>query len=88
LPISVKEHLKVGGIFVASIAIFHSGRTPSPLGIDRLKVLHVDYHKSVFPREWWEEKCNKFLTPINYPFGITNRPIDGRYFLYAGKSEE
>lgn len=83
----ISKHLKDDGIFVASIAIFHATRNESPLGPGHLKVPQVDYHKSVFQKEWWQQKLDNYFSEINYPFDATNRPLDNRYYLYAGKKK-
>lgn len=82
-----KNHLKDDGVFVASIAIFHATRQQSPLGPGHLKVPQVDYHKSVFAKEWWQEQLLHYFDEIDYPFNSTNRPLDSRYYLFAGKKK-
>ena len=58
----VQRHLKPEGIFVASIALF-----------DLIKEEGVNWHKSVFPKEWWVNKNSEYLKEVPYPFEITNR---------------
>ena len=72
----VQSHLKPNGIFVASIALF-----------DLIKDAGVNWHKSVYPKEWWVKKNADYLKEITYPFGLTNR---GQYigihniYVYSG----
>lgn len=82
--LNVQRHLKPGGILVASIALFDAGRHEESKNTPE----GLNYHKSVFPREWWLERTNKYLTEVPYPFGTTNRPyIMGNpgYLLYVGQ---
>ena len=87
---NVSTHLKPNGIFVASIALFGSGRS-----VVTEETLGINYHKSVFPRKWWIEKIEKHLKKVTYPFSATNRtssglsPLDDspNYLLYTGKKK-
>lgn len=63
------KHLKPGGLFIAQIALFNSGRTTYSENTPG----DLNYHKSVFHKEWWESKLDKFYKRINYPFMYTNR---------------
>jgi hypothetical protein len=82
------KHLKVGGLFVASIALYHADLTTNFKNSPE----NLDYHHSVFPKEWWEEKLSKYLTKHIYPFNSCNRdyiqPIlgcfDERNYIYCG----
>jgi cyclopropane fatty-acyl-phospholipid synthase-like methyltransferase len=84
----VYKHLKVGGLFVASIALYHADLTTNFKNSPE----NLDYHHSVFPKEWWEEKLSKYLTKHIYPFNSCNRdyiqPIlgcfDERNYIYCG----
>ena len=84
---NLKKHLKIGGIFVASIALFPSYRHETSLNTPE----NLNYHKSLFPKEWWIGKLDSYLYQIEYPFSCCNRsyiPIYGepnRYLVYAGK---
>lgn len=78
-------NLKDGGMFVASIALFPSGThkewEDNP---------DIQYHKSLFDREWWMNKLTPYFNVIPYPFSICNReyiPIDNssqNYLLFTG----
>jgi len=81
----VYDHLKPNGIFVASIALFNSGRHAASSNTPE----NLNYHKSVFAESWWLEKNSLFFNQIKYPFSICNRegiPITGspQYLVYAG----
>lgn len=65
----VCKHLKDDGIFLATIALYSAGRHAesenTPEGLD--------YHKSVFPVSWWQEKFSKHMNEQPYLFSTTNR---------------
>lgn len=81
------KHLKDKGIFIASIALFDSGRHAesqnTPAGLN--------YHKSVFNSYWWLKRLQNYFKQIAYPFSVTNRDIDPLggpgYLIYAGVKE-
>jgi len=63
---NIKKHLKNDGIFLAAIAMFNAGRS---VGTD-----DIEYHKSIFPVEWWQNKFQENeMIEISYPFNTTNR---------------
>lgn len=83
------KHLKPNGLFIAQIALFNSGRTPTSKNTPD----ELDYHKSVFDATWWEKKISKFYKRIPYPFSCTNRDGDDNlgwsiysssYLIYCG----
>jgi len=72
----VANHLEEGGIFLGNVALFSSlghGNTPE-----------IEYHQSVFPREWWAEKISKYFSIIKYPVFEHNRPSGGGHYVFAG----
>lgn len=82
----VKNHLKPNGIYVATIALFSSGRHQ----LSKNTPHGLEYHKSLFPKEWWLNQLAPQLQSIPYPFMCCNRSyIDpfgsGGYLVYAGK---
>jgi len=84
------KHLKVGGMFIATIALMRSLRTIST-ELQKIRTpFELNYHESIFPADWWREKLNKYLTEIPYPFEYTNRKYTvasanrGGSLLYAG----
>lgn len=84
----VYNHLKPGGIFVASIALFDSGRHPMLEHVDDAPD-DINYHKSVYDADWWIPKLNLFFDKIPFPFVQPNRAFipldqDDRYILYTG----
>lgn len=74
------KHLKSGGMFIANIALFQSGRMHHPEC--KYEIL---YHKTVKDSNWWEHKLSKYFSKIDYPFSCTNRQVNHSHFLYAGK---
>lgn len=84
----VYNHLKPGGIFVASIALFDAGRHPTLLAAEP-DTHDINYHKSVYGPEWWLPQLEVFFSRIPFPFREPNRPFipldqDSRYILYTG----
>lgn len=82
----VTDKLKIGGMFIASIALFPDGSS-----LPWKDKPDINYHKSLFDKHWWIDNLNKHLTMQKYPFGVCNRefisPIqaeDGAYLVYAG----
>jgi cyclopropane fatty-acyl-phospholipid synthase-like methyltransferase len=81
--LNIEKHLNPGGIFIASIALFDSGSNTqwedSP---------NINYHKSVFPADWWLPKLENHLNTTAYPFSVCNREYIGfngdSYLLYTG----
>ena len=72
----IQNHLKPNGIFIASIALF-----------DLIKDKGVNWHKSVYPKDWWVNTNSKYLKEIPYPFEITNRGQNthtGGIYVYSG----
>ena len=79
----VHKHLSPNGFFVASIALFDAGRHAESANTPE----GLNYHKSVYPREWWLERTDKYFNSVGYPFSITNRDyiIDNpAYLLFTG----
>lgn len=84
----VKRHLNPNGVYVATIALFSSGRHPTSKNTPD----GLDYHKSLFPKDWWATQLSTQLKPVQYPFTCCNRSYinpngDDRYFVYAGTHE-
>lgn len=82
----VRNHLKPNGIYVATIALFSSGRHPTSKNTPN----GLDYHKSLFPKNWWLDQLSSQFQSIPYPFKYCNRryitpPGDINYLVYAGK---
>jgi 2-polyprenyl-3-methyl-5-hydroxy-6-metoxy-1,4-benzoquinol methylase len=80
------KHTKHGGLFIAQIALYPSGRHSSSLNTPE----NINYHKSVFPREWWLEKISSYFVEIKFPFTCHNRSMwNGLDFhnnlIYAGR---
>lgn len=85
----VFNHLKPDGIFLASIALFDSGRNEALIKADPNTPENLNYHKSVQPASWWLPKIEPFLNRIPYPFVETNRPFipldqDANYLTFVG----
>jgi Methyltransferase domain len=83
----IYNHIKPNGLFISQIALFHSGRHSNSKNTPN----DLDYHKSVFPRDWWLEKINKYYNQIDYPFSVGNRDQtygsslqNPSYLIYAG----
>lgn len=81
----VCKHLKPNGLFVAVVALFH---------LEKDKILDqgkVDYHKSLFSHDQWNNMFSKYLVKKEYPFTCTNREMrstsDQWYLLYAGSKK-
>jgi len=85
------KHMKPSGLFLASIAQTPATARLAISGHTQHFPVDIDYHKSVFPFAWWNEKLGKRLTHIEYPFTSCNRSIidvvhqTGQYVMYAGK---
>lgn len=63
---NIRKHLKDDGIFLLAIAMFPAGRS---VGHDP-----IEYHKSIFPVEWWQNKFQENdMLEFPYPFNTTNR---------------
>lgn len=85
----VFNHLKPDGIFLASIALFDSGRHPQLVEADPNTPADLNYHKSVYGADWWLQKINVFFDRTAYPFVQPNRlevPLsqDDRYLTFVG----
>lgn len=74
------NHLNPNGLFIASIALFPSGCHSQNLGAPD----GLNYHKSLFTKEWWMEKTSNYFKNVQYPFINHNRPTSG-VLLFAGK---
>ena len=71
----VSNHLEEGGVFLGNVALFSSlglGNTPE-----------IEYHQSVFPKEWWIEKLQKYFSLIKYPVFEHNRDSSA-HLVFAG----
>lgn len=85
----VYNHMKPNGIFLASIALFDSGRHPHLVAADPNTPENLNYHKSVYGPEWWLERVNVFFNRIPFPFDQANRlsvPVEQneRYLTFVG----
>lgn len=85
----VCKHLKNDGIFMGSIAMFDSG-TNNPWTDVKNPIEDINYHNSVFPKNWWIDRFLKYFNVYNYPFSITNREYinvndQTSYFVFCVK---
>ena len=70
----VSNHLEDGGIFLGNVALFSSlGRGHTP---------EIEYHQSLFPREWWINKFMKYFQVIKYPIFEHNRE-SGHHLVFG-----
>jgi 2-polyprenyl-3-methyl-5-hydroxy-6-metoxy-1,4-benzoquinol methylase len=64
----VYKHLKDDGVFMASIAMFPSGAHK-----EWADQPNIQYHKSLFKKDWWMEKLTKYFTVERFPLSVCNR---------------
>jgi SAM-dependent methyltransferase len=64
----VHKHLKVGGMFMASIAML-----PAGAHTEWQQHPNIEYHKSLFNRDWWMEKLLKYFVVNKLPLTVCNR---------------
>lgn len=78
---SVAKHLKVGGWFIGTIALYPAGPTPGLVGAPE----GLDYHKSVYPTEWWQAKMAPHFTELPFPLSTTNRGLPSQTYVFSYK---
>lgn len=70
---NVRGHLKDTGMFLATIALYPAGRHESSKNTPEGG---VEYHKSVFPVVWWQDKFKENgMTEYEFTFDTTNRGL-------------
>lgn len=71
----VSNHLEEGGLFLGNVALFSSlGRGYTP---------EIEYHQSVFPKDWWIQKLEKYFYLVKYPVEALNRPCHPDHYVFA-----
>ncbi len=81
----VSKHLKPGGLFIATIALFSSGKNHG----DTSEIPEtLDYHKSIFPKSWWRIALEHYFDEMRYPFVNLNRAVNHEVtYIYCGRKK-